>query len=99
MMVVFLAGSAYFIKNALNSGWECVSSHLLFVECLLHKVELTSRLDRIMSVARERDMGFANFVVILGEWSFSETTSVLEKAAKGEMRASEGLNTSRRSGS
>lgn len=87
MVAVFLAGSAYFTRSALNSGWEWVSSHLLFVECLLHKVELTSRLDRMMSVARERGMGFANFVVILGEWSFSETTSVIEKAAKGEMRA------------
>jgi len=59
----------------------------MFVECLLRKGELKSRLDRMVSVANEREMGFTNFIVVLREWDTSDTTAVIEKAARGEMRS------------
>lgn len=53
----------------------------MFVECLLRRGDLKSRLDRIMAVANKCEMGFTNFIVVLGEWNTSDTTA----AARGEM--------------
>lgn len=64
-----------------------VSSNLVFVECLLLREGLQSRLDFMMFVANERKMGFTNFVVVLAEWNISETTAIIEKAVRKEMRS------------
>jgi len=32
-------------------------------------------------------MGFTNFVVVLAEWNISETTAIIEKAVRKEMRS------------
>jgi hypothetical protein len=87
IVVLFLAGSAYFTRSALRNGWEWVSSYLIFVECLLRRGELKYRLERMVSVAQEREMGFTNLVVVLGEWNICDTAAVIEKAARGEMRS------------
>lgn len=39
----------------------------MFVEYVLRRGELKSRLDRMVSVANEREMGFSNLVMVLGE--------------------------------
>ncbi len=87
IMVLFLAGGAYFTRSALSNGWEWVSSNLMFVECLLRRGELKTRLERMLSVAEEREMGFSNLVVVLGEWGICDTALVIEKAGRGEMRS------------
>ncbi len=87
IVVLFLAGSAYFTRSVLRNGWEWVSNYLMFVECLLRRGELKSRLDRMVFVANECEMGFTNLIVVLGEWNTSDTTAVIEQAARREMRS------------
>lgn len=87
IVALFLAGSAYFTKSVWMNGWEWLSSHLVFVECLLRRAELKSRLDRMMSISNQREIGFVNLFVVLGEWGSSDTAVVMEKVARGEMRS------------
>jgi len=37
IVVLFLAGSAYFTRSTFRNGWEWVSIHLMFVEYLLRR--------------------------------------------------------------
>ncbi len=55
----------------------------MFVECLLLREGLQPRLEFVVN---ERKIGFTDFVVVLAEWNISETTAIIEKAGRKEMR-------------
>lgn len=59
--------AAYMKKDVITSGWSWIGSHLEFVGCLARGEELKSRLERITAMSRERGLGFANLVTVLGK--------------------------------
>ena len=84
---LFVAGSAYLARSVLKSGLEEVGSHLVFVESLARRVELRSRLEHMMTAAKEHRIGFVDLFVVLGEWSGCDNVTVMDKVARGEMRS------------
>ena len=59
--------AAYLKRDRIAEGWTWMGSHLEFVGCLAKGEELKSRLDRIIALSRERGIGFADLVTVLGK--------------------------------
>ncbi len=56
----------------------------MFAECLLLREGLQPRLD---FMPRGAKWASQNFVVVLAEWNISDTTAIIEKAVRKEMRS------------
>ena len=67
--------AAYLKRDRISEGWTWMGSHLEFVGCLAKAEELKSRLDRIVALNRERGIGFADLVTVLGKSATSAATA------------------------
>ncbi|ORY59058.1 uncharacterized protein BCR38DRAFT_63398 [Pseudomassariella vexata] len=69
--------AAYMKKDQITEGWSWVSSHLAFVGCLAKGQELKNRINNMMRLNHELDVGFAVIYTRLGKAASSKEVSMV----------------------
>ncbi|KAK1545682.1 hypothetical protein CPAR01_03184, partial [Colletotrichum paranaense] len=71
------AGAAYYNREHITQGLTWATSHLEFVGCLAKGAELQKRVQYMVKLNRELDVGFANLYTRLGKAAGSKEVSVV----------------------
>ena len=72
--------AAYLKRDTITEGWSFIGSHLEFVGCLAKGEELRSRLERIVKLNKERGIGFADLITVLGKGTQQQNKSDTPRA-------------------
>ena len=84
--------AAYLKRDTITEGWSFIGSHLEFVGCLAKGEELRSRLDRIVKLNKERGIGFADLITVLGKGTQQQNKSDSPRAGESvEIGAVQGI--------
>ncbi|KAL0932028.1 uncharacterized protein CTRU02_212981 [Colletotrichum truncatum] len=71
------AGAAYYNREQITQGWTWATSHLEFVGCLAKGAELQKRVQYMVKLNKELDVGFANLYTRLGKGAGNKDVSVV----------------------
>ena len=84
--------AAYLKRDTITEGWSFIGSHLEFVGCLAKGEELRSRLERIVKLNKERGIGFADLITVLGKGTQQQNKSDSPRAGDSvEIGAVQGM--------
>lgn len=68
--------AAYLKRDSITEGWTWVGSHLEFVGCLMRGEELKNRLERVMQLQEDKEIGFKDLITVLGKGSLGTSPAM-----------------------
>ncbi|KAG9237741.1 hypothetical protein BJ875DRAFT_438167 [Amylocarpus encephaloides] len=81
------AGAAVFAnRDKITEGWGWVGSHLEFVGCLMKGEELKKRVNGLVTLNKQMDIGWANLYTRLGNQAVSKETGSMVGSVIGNQR-------------